>query len=86
MGFLAVKAIVFTLMLNFAVHIGSSMAFGSVCLPRTVWDVPLSFVTTASPVCGLFLKVMQMTQNNFAIAMTTTIAAVIAQMLDHERL
>lgn len=84
MGLLAVKAVFLTLMLNFAVHIMSSMAFGAVCLPRTVWDVPLSFVTTASPVCGLFLKVMQMTQNNFALAMTTTVAAVIATMLDQE--
>lgn len=78
---LAVKAVAVTLAMNYGVHIGSSLAFQSVCVPHSVWDLAQAVVSTASPVCGLLLSTMQMTQNNVAVALTTTAAALITGAL-----
>lgn len=78
---LAVKAVGATLAMNYGVHIGSSMAFQSFCVPHTIWDVAQSIVSTASPVCGFLLTTMQVTQNNFAVAITTTVATLITGVL-----
>jgi hypothetical protein len=78
---LAVKAVAATLAMNYGVHIGSSLAFQSVCVPQSVWDLAQTFVTTASPVCGALLSTMQLTQNNVAVALTTTVAALISSAL-----
>jgi hypothetical protein len=78
---LAVKAVVATLAMNYGVHVGSSLAFDALCVPHSVWDIAQSVVTTASPVCGFLLNTMQVTQNTFAVTLTTTAAALISSAL-----
>lgn len=78
---LAIKAVGATLAMNYGVHVGSSLAFEAVCVPHTIWDIAQSVVTVASPVCGFLLNTMQITQNTFAVTITTTIAALVAQTL-----
>lgn len=69
------------LALNYGAHVGSAYAYGKFCVPQDVWDMARSFVTTASPVCTFLLNTMQVTQNNFAVVITTTIAALAAGVL-----
>lgn len=78
---LAVKAVGVTLAMNYGVHIGSSLAFESLCVPHTIWDIAQSVVSVASPVCGFLLNTMQVTQNTFAVTLTTTVAALVAGAL-----
>lgn len=78
---LAVKAVGITLAMNYGVHVGSSLAFQSLCVPHTIWDIAQSVVSTASPVCGFLLNTMQLTQNTFAVTITTTVAALVANSL-----
>ena len=78
---LALKAVGVTLAMNYGVHVGSSVAFQSLCVPHTIWDLAQSVVSTASPVCGFLLSTMQVTQNNFAVAITTTVAALVSGAL-----
>lgn len=78
---LAVKAVAATLAMNYGVHVGSSLAFESLCVPHTIWEVAQSVVSVASPVCGFLLNTMQMTQNTFAVTLTTTVAALVAGAL-----
>ena len=78
---LAVKAVVATLAMNYGVHVGSSLAFDALCVPHSVWDVAQTIVSTASPVCGFLLNTMQVTQNTFAVTLTTTAAALISSAL-----
>lgn len=78
---LAVKAVGATLAMNYGVHIGSSLVFESLCIPHSVWDLARSVVSTASPVCGFLLNTMQLTQNAFAVTITTTVAALVANSL-----
>ncbi len=74
----AVKTAATVLALNYGVHVGSSYAYSKFCVPQDVWDIARSFVTTASPVCAFLLNTMQVTQNNFAVAITTTVASLLA--------
>lgn len=67
--------------INYGTHVGSSYAFNEFCVPKSVWDIPASIVATASPVCSFLLTVMQTTQNNYAVGITTTIAALVASVL-----
>jgi hypothetical protein len=69
------------LAMNYGVHIGSSMVFDTFCVPHSVWDVARSIVATSSPVCSFVLTTMQVTQNNFAVLVTTTVASTISSML-----
>jgi hypothetical protein len=78
---LAVKTAALAVAMNYGVHVGSSYAFTKLCVPQTVWDIAGSIVTTASPVCSFLLSTMQVTQNNFAVVMTTTLAALMAGAL-----
>ena len=77
----AVKAAVLAVAANYGVHVGSSYAYAKLCVPQTVWDVARSFATTASPVCSFLLSTMQVTQNNFAVVITSTLAAIAAGVL-----
>jgi hypothetical protein len=77
----AFKTAATVLALNYGAHVGSAYAYSKFCVPQDVWDVARSFVTTASPVCSFLLGVMQGTQNNFAIVVTTTIASLTAAAL-----
>ena len=78
---LAVQTAAVAVAINYGVHVGASIAYTSVCIPQTVWDVARSFATTASPVCSFLLSTMQVTQSNFAVVITTTLAAVAAGIL-----
>jgi len=77
----ALKTAATVLALNYGAHVGSAYAYSKFCVPQDVWDVARSFVTTASPVCSFLLTTMQVTQNNFAIVVTTTIASLTAAAL-----
>jgi len=50
-------------------------------MPQSVIDLATSFVATASPVCSFLLSTMQVTQSNFAVVLTTSLAAIAAGML-----
>jgi hypothetical protein len=78
---LAVKAVAATLAMNYGVHVGSSLAFQAVCVPHSIWDLAQTLVSTASPVCGVLLSTMQVTQNTVAITLTTTVAALVSRAL-----
>ena len=78
---LAVKTAGLALAMNYGVHVGSSVAYGYVCVPQSVGDIVRSFVTTASPICSFLLSTMQVTQGNFATIVTTTLAALAAGAL-----
>lgn len=77
----AVKTAALAIAMNYGVHVGSSYAYSTLCIPQTVWDVARSFATTASPVCSFLLNTMQVTQSNFAVVITTTLAAIAAGVL-----
>lgn len=77
----ALKTAGAVLALNYGAHVGSAYAYGSVCVPHGLWDVVQSFVTTASPVCACLLNTMQVTQNNFAVVVTTTLASLLAGVM-----
>jgi hypothetical protein len=77
----AVKTAALALAANYGVHVGSSLAYGYFCVPQSVSDIARSFVTTASPVCSFLLSTMQVTQGNFALVITTTLAALTAGAL-----
>jgi predicted ABC-type sugar transport system permease subunit len=81
MVLVALKAAGIAIAINYGSHVTSSHLFYAFCTPQTLWDIPLSVVTTASPVCSFLLNVMQLTQNNFAVGLTTTIAALAAGAL-----
>lgn len=74
----AVKTAATVLVMNYGVHVGSSYAYGKFCVPQDLWDVARSFVTTASPICSFLLNTMQVTQNNFAVVITTSLASLLA--------
>ena len=77
----AAKTAALAIALNYGVHVGSSYAYASLCVPQSVWDVARSFATTASPVCGLLLSTMQVTQSNFAAILTGTLAGILTGAL-----
>jgi hypothetical protein len=77
----AVKTAALALTINYGVHVSSSLAYGYLCVPQTMADIARSFVTTASPVCSFLLSTMQVTQGNFAMIITTTLAAMAAGAL-----
>lgn len=81
MAVAALKMAGFALAMNYGVHIGSSMVFDTFCVPHSVWDVARSIVATSSPVCSFALTTMQVTQNNFAVLVTTTVASTVAGLL-----
>jgi hypothetical protein len=81
MALAALKAVTIAVSMNYGAHLGSSLAYNYFCVPHTVWDIPASIVTTASPVCSFLLTVMQTTQNNFAVGITTTIVSIAAGVL-----
>jgi hypothetical protein len=78
---LAVKTAAIAVAMNYGVHVGSSYAFTKLCVPQSVWDIAGSLVATASPVCSFLLSTMQVTQNNFAVVVTTTLAALVSGAL-----
>jgi hypothetical protein len=71
------KTAVVALTMNYGVHIGSTLAYAKLCVPQDIWDLAQSLATTASPFCSTLLSVMQVTQNNYAVVITTTVATAI---------
>ena len=78
---MAVQTAAVAVAINYGVHVGASYGYASLCIPQTVWDIARSFATTASPICTFLLSTMQVTQSNFAVVITTTLAAVAAGIL-----
>ena len=81
MALVAVKAAGLALAMNYGVHVGASFAYAKVCVPQSIWDVAQSLATAASPVCSFLLSTMQVTQNNFAVVITSSLAAIAAGVL-----
>ena len=81
MALLALKTATVAIAVNYGAHVASSSAFNAFCVPKSFWDIPLSVVTTASPVCSFFLNTMQLTQNNFAVGFGVTIASLVVGAL-----
>jgi hypothetical protein len=81
MAMVAVKTAATVLALNYGAHVGSAYVYSKVCVPQDMMDMARSFVTTASPVCSFLLNVMQVTQNNFTLVVTTTLASLAASAL-----
>jgi hypothetical protein len=77
----AAKAAVVALAVNYGVHVGSALAYGKLCVPETLWNIAQSLVSTASPVCSALLQTMTLTQNNYAVVLTTAIATTLAGTL-----
>jgi hypothetical protein len=67
--------------LNYVSHITSARVYDALCVPQSVWDIPQSIVSAASPVCSLVLNIMQVTQSNVAAVLTSTVAATLAGVL-----
>lgn len=81
MALVVLKAAGLALAMNYGVHVGASYAYAKVCIPQTIWDIAHSFATTASPVCSFLLTTMQVTQNNFAVVITTTLVTAATGLL-----
>ena len=81
MALAAIQTAGLVLAMNYGTHISSSLAFDHLCIPHSIWDLAQSMVATASPVCGVLLTTMQLSQNNVAVVLTTTIAATVAGVL-----
>ena len=79
--FLAVRTAVIAMVLNYSAHVSSSYIHTKICLPQEFWDIPLSLVTTASPACTLLLNTMQITQNNYANVVTSSLAIILSSSL-----
>ena len=77
----AVKTAALAIALNYGVHVGSSYVYSTLCVPQTIWEIARSCATTASPVCSFVLNTMQVTQSNFAVVITTTVAAIVSGVL-----
>jgi hypothetical protein len=66
---------------NYGVHVGSSWVYHEFCVPKDLWGVAQSIVTTASPVCAFLLSTMTITQNNYALIIGATITSAVAKGL-----
>jgi hypothetical protein len=81
MAMIVFKVAGIALTMNYGLHLSSALAYGKLCVPESVWGIASSLVATASPVCSLLLSTMTMTQNNYAVIVTTTIAAALAGVI-----
>lgn len=81
MALVFVKTTSSVLGLNYAVHYAAATLYNSVCVPKTIWDIPSSLVTVSSPACSFFINMIQLTQNNFVILATTTVTSYLATVL-----
>ena len=81
MAVAAIQTAGIVLTLNYGVHVSSSLAFDHLCIPHSLWDLAKSVVATASPVCNVLLTTMQLSQNNVAVVLTTTLASSLAGVL-----
>lgn len=71
-----VKAAAIAIGLNYGTYVTASYAFGKFCVPESVWDIPASLLTAASPACSFLVSVIQTTQSNYAVAFVSTLTTV----------
>lgn len=81
MALILLKTTGIALAMNYAAHIGASVAHAKMCVPETIWDLGKTIVTTASPVCTFLLNTMVATQTNYAAILTTTLATMVTTAL-----
>jgi hypothetical protein len=81
MALVMFKVAALALGVNYGVHVASAVTYGKLCVPQSVWGIANSVVATASPVCSLMLNIMTMTQNNYAVILTTSVAAAMAGLV-----
>ena len=77
----AVKTAALVVTMNYGAHIAAGLAYARFCMPQSAWEIAQSFVATASPVCSFLITTMQVTQNNLALVITTTMASLTAAAL-----
>lgn len=78
---LPIKAAVVAVGLNYGTYVSASYAFKEFCVPTSIWDIPVSLLTAASPACSFLVSVIQTTQNNFAVAFVSTLTTMAASAL-----
>ena len=66
---------------NYAVHYASIKLYDAMCVPATVWDIPMGFVTAARPMCTTMLSVATHTQSAYATIVTASIATGVGSYL-----
>ena len=81
MALVTVKTAALALAMNYGVHVGSSLAHAKFCVPESIWDLGKSLIATASPVCTFLVNTMQITQNNVAVVMSTTLVSIAGSLL-----
>ena len=81
MALLLAKSVGTALAINYGSHLVSSLTYNKICVPQGIWDLAKSLATTASPVCSTLLNIMQVTQNNYAVVLTTTVVTGITALL-----
>ncbi len=75
------KVALLSLGLNYGVHYTSARLYDYLCVPHSLTEVFQSLATTASPVCGFLVNTMALTQNNYAVVLTSTLASAVVHAL-----
>ncbi len=73
---LPLKTVALVIGMNYGTYLTSSYLFKELCVPASIWDIPTSLLTAASPACSFLVSVIQTTQNNYAVAFASTLTAV----------
>jgi hypothetical protein len=81
MALLVLKTAALSLGLNYGAHYASARLYDMYCVPHSFESVIQSLVTTASPACSFLLNTMTVTQQNYAVVLTTTVASVLTSAL-----
>ena len=81
MALVVIKTAATALAINYGTNIVTSIAYNKLCVPQDIWGLAQSIVATASPVCTTLLNIMQFTQNNFAVVMSTSLITGIKTMI-----
>lgn len=81
MAFLVLQTAILSLGLNYAVHYASARMYDTMCVPHGFGEILQSLATTASPTCGMILRTMTHTQNNYGIVLTATMTSAIVHAL-----
>ena len=81
MALLLAKTALLSLGLNYGVHYTSARLYDMMCVPHSVTELFTSLATTASPVCGFLLHTMTVTQNNYAVVLTSTLTSALVNAL-----
>lgn len=79
--FLPLKAAGLAIGLNYGTYVGASTLFTEFCVPGSLWDIPMSLMTAASPACSCLVSIIQTTQNQYAVAVVSALTAVVTATL-----